>query len=290
MLEAGQEKGELKEEGKKMITSIFEFDDLLAYEVMTPRTEVFSIDINAPTEEYIDELMELRYSRIPVYEDDSDNIIGILHIKDYLIKAREEGFDNVDFRSILRKPYFVPETKNIDSLFVELQTEKQHIAILIDEYGGFSGIVTMEDIIEEIVGDIDDEYDEEETEFQKISDDTYVIDGSMDLDDLDEELGVDLESENSETLGGFIIDILGEIPDENDVGNEIIFENYVFKIDSIKDRRIEKITMKILPVSDEDEDGDDSGKHDKNSRHEKREKRDKHDKTKETEISAKQMK
>ena len=112
----------------------------------------------------------------------------------------------------------------------------------------------------------------------------------MDLDDLDEELGVDLESENSETLGGFIIDILGEIPDENNVGNEIIFENYVFKIDSIKDRRIEKITMKILPVSDEDEDGDDSGKHDKNSRHEKREKRDKHDKTKETEISAKQMK
>ncbi len=290
MLEAGQEKGELKEEGKKMITSIFEFDDLLAYEVMTPRTEVFSIDINAPTEEYIDELMELRYSRIPVYEDDSDNIIGILHIKDYLIKAREEGFDNVDFRSILRKPYFVPETKNIDSLFVELQTEKQHIAVLIDEYGGFSGIVTMEDIIEEIVGDIDDEYDEEETEFQKISDDTYIIDGSMDLDDLDEELGVDLESENSETLGGFIIDILGEIPDENDVGNEIIFENYIFKIDSIKDRRIEKITMKILPVSDEGEDSDDSGKHDKNSRHEKREKRDKHDKTKETEISAKQMK
>ena len=111
----------------------------------------------------------------------------------------------MDFRSILRKPYFVPETKNIDSLFVELQTEKQHIAILIDEYGGFSGIVTMEDIIEEIVGDIDDEYDEEETEFQKISDDTYVIDGSMDLDDLDEELGVDLESENSETLGGFIM-------------------------------------------------------------------------------------
>ncbi|MEI3519365.1 MAG: transporter associated domain-containing protein [Clostridia bacterium] len=154
----------------------------------------------------------------------------------------------------------------------------------------FPGSSRWKSIIEEIVGDIDDEYDEEETEFQKISDDTYVIDGSMDLDDLDEELGVDLESENSETLGGFIIDILGEIPDENDVGNEIIFENYVFKIDSIKDRRIEKITMKILPVSDEDEDGDDSGKHDKNSRHEKREKRDKHDKTKETEISAKQMK
>ena len=185
MLEAGQESGELKEEGKKMITGIFAFDDMLAYEVMTPRTDVFSIDINAPTEEYIDELMELRYSRIPVYEDDNDDIIGILYIKDYLIKAREDGFENVDISAILRKPYFVPETKNIDSLFYELQTTKQHIAILIDEYGGFSGIVTMEDIIEEVMGDIDDEYDEEEPDIEKIADYTYVMDGSMDLDDID---------------------------------------------------------------------------------------------------------
>ena len=246
MLEAGQESGELKEEGKKMITGVFAFDDMLAYEVMTPRTDVFSIDINAPTEEYIDELMELRYSRIPVYEDDSDNIIGILYIKDYLIKAREDGFDNVDFRSILRKPYFVPETKKIDSLFFELQTTKQHIAILIDEYGGFSGIVTMEDIIEEVMGDIDDEYDKEEPEIQKIDDMTYVMDGRMDLDDIDEEIGINLESDNSETIGGFIIDILGEIPDENDVGKEIDFENYRFRIDSIRERRIEQITMNIM--------------------------------------------
>ena len=246
MLEAGQESGKLKEEGKKMITGVFAFDDMLAYEVMTPRTDVFSIDINAPTEEYIDELMELRYSRIPVYEDDSDNIIGILYIKDYLIKAREDGFDNVDFRSILRKPYFVPETKKIDSLFFELQTTKQHIAILIDEYGGFSGIVTMEDIIEEVMGDIDDEYDKEEPEIQKIDDMTYVMDGRMDLDDIDEEIGINLESDNSETIGGFIIDILGEIPDENDVGKEIDFENYRFRIDSIRERRIEQITMNIM--------------------------------------------
>ena len=246
MLEAGQESGELKEEGKKMITGVFAFDDMLAYEVMTPRTDVFSIDINAPTEEYIDELMELRYSRIPVYEDDSDNIIGILYIKDDLIKAREDGFDNVDFRSILRKPYFVPETKKIDSLFFELQTTKQHIAILIDEYGGFSGIVTMEDIIEEVMGDIDDEYDKEEPEIQKIDDMTYVMDGRMDLDDIDEEIGINLESDNSETIGGFIIDILGEIPDENDVGKEIDFENYRFRIDSIRERRIEQITMNIM--------------------------------------------
>lgn len=288
MLEAGQESGELKEEGKKMITGVFAFDDMLAYEVMTPRTDVFSIDINAPTEEYIDELMELRYSRIPVYEDDSDDIIGILYIKDYLIKAREDGFDNVDIRSILRKPYFVPETKNIDSLFFELQTTKQHIAILIDEYGGFSGIVTMEDIIEEVMGDIDDEYDEEDPEIQKIADDTYVVDGSMDLDDIDDELDINLESDNSETIGGLIIDILGEIPDEDDVGKEVCFNNFKFRIDSIRDRRIEQITMTILPLPEEDDEKyEKHEKHDRHERHEKRESRDKHEKNQEADDAEK---
>lgn len=245
MLEAGQESGELKEEGKKMITGVFAFDDLLAYEIMTPRTDVFSIDINDPPEEYIDQLMELRYSRIPVYDDDSDNICGILYIKDYLIKAWEEGFDNVDIRSVLRKPYFVPETKNIDSLFVELQKTKQHIAILIDEYGGFSGIVTLEDIVEEVMGDIDDEYDIEDEEIKKIGHNCYMVEGSMNLDDLDEEINIKLESEDSETIGGFILNLLGEIPDENYIDREIPFENVVFTIKSIKDRRIEKIKLKV---------------------------------------------
>lgn len=281
MLEAGQESGEIKEEGKKMITGIFAFDDLLAYEIMTPRTDVFSIDINAPTEEYIEELMRLRYSRIPVYEDDSDNITGILYIKDYLIKARNDGFDNVDFRSILRTPYFVPETKNIDSLFFELQATKQHIAILIDEYGGFSGIVTMEDIIEEIMGDIDDEYDDEEPDIQQISENTYIVEGGMDLDDIDEEIGIALESDNSETIGGFIIDILGEIPDENDIGKEVEFENYRFRIDSVRDRRIEKITMTVEcekedePESqDEEKEKKGKGKKEKNGKSEKNSKGD----------------
>ncbi len=153
----------------------------------------------------------------------------------------------MDIRSILRTPYFVPETKNIDSLFFELQKTKQHIAILIDEYGGFCGIVTMEDIIEEVMGDIDDEYDEEDPDIQQISGDTYRLNGKMDLDDIDEELGIDLESENSETIGGLLIDILGEIPDEDDLNKPIEYENYIFTIQSVKDRRIESITMKILP-------------------------------------------
>ena len=252
MLEAGQESGELKEEGKKMITGVFAFDDILAYGIMTPRTDVFAIDINDPHEEYIDELMELKFSRIPVYEDDSDNIIGILNIKDYLIQARQLGFDNVDIRSILRTPYFVPETKNIDSLFFELQKTKQQIAILIDEYGGFCGIVTMEDIIEEVMGEIDDEYDEEEQELTRLDDDLYMIEGSMYLDDINEELGTNLESEDSETIGGFIIDMFGEIPDEDDLGKELTWENLVFTIKSVKDRRIEKVIMKINEKEDKD--------------------------------------
>lgn len=246
MLEVGRESGVLKEEGTKMINSIFAFDDKLAYEIMTPRTDVFLIDIEDSPDEYIDEFMKLRHSRIPVCKGDSDNIIGILHIKDYLIKARETKFENVDIESILRKAYFVPETKNIDSLFFELQKSKQQIAILIDEYGGFSGIVTMEDIIEQVMGDIDDEYDEEDEIIDKIDEDTYLVDGDVDLDDLDEELGIDLQSDSSETIGGFLIDILGEIPDENDVGRIIEFENYRFKIMSIKERRIERVKIYML--------------------------------------------
>ena len=259
ILEAGQESGVLKEEGKKMINSIFALDDKLAYEIMTPRTDVFVIDIEDPPEEYVDDLMKLRYSRIPVCQGETDNIIGILNIKDYLIQAWEKGFEAVDIASILRTPYFVPETKNIDALLFELQKMKQQIAILIDEYGGFSGIVTMEDIIEQVVGDIDDEYDEDEEIIDKVDDHIYLVDGDVSLEDLDEELGIDLTSETSETIGGFLIDMLGEIPDENDVGRIIEFENYQFKIMAIQDRRIERVKIYILdPAEQEAEDNKDS--------------------------------
>lgn len=250
ILEESQGNGEIREEGKKMINAIFAFDDKLAHEIMTPRTDVFMIDIQDPIDEFIEDLMRLQYSRIPVCDGDSDNIIGILHVKDYMIKAYREGFENVDIRSILRKAYFVPETKKIDTLFFELQKTKQHIAILIDEYGGFAGIVTMEDIIEEVMGDIDDEYDEEETEIVKVDENTYMIDGNTDLDDINDELGLELVSENSETLGGFIIELLGDLPDEEEKEDKVIeYENLVFKIESVKDRRIEKVKLYITPES-----------------------------------------
>ena len=250
ILEESQGNGEIREEGKKMINAIFAFDDKLAHEIMTPRTDVFMIDIQDPIDEFIEDLMRLQYSRIPVCDGDSDNIIGILHVKDYMIKAYQDGFENVDIRSILRKAYFVPETKKIDTLFFELQKTKQHIAILIDEYVGFAGIVTMEDIIEEVMGDIDDEYDEEETEIVKVDENTYMIDGNTDLDDINDELGLELVSENSETLGGFIIELLGDLPDEEEKEDKVIeYENLVFKIESVKDRRIEKVKLYITPES-----------------------------------------
>lgn len=252
MVEVGQEAGFLKEEGAKMINSIFAFDDKVAYEVMTPRTDVFTIDIDDPQEEYLDELMELKYSRIPVYEDDLDNIIGILNIKDYLIHARANGFENVEVKSILRKPYFIPESKKIDDLFRELQTSKQHIAILIDEYGGFSGIVTMEDLIEEIMGEIDDEYDEEEENLRQLEDNIYSLDGLISLNELNEELGLNLESDNSETLGGFLLEILGEIPEENGSSYPLIeFGNYLFQIEGVSERRIERVKLTIKPEGSE---------------------------------------
>ncbi|MBQ3369395.1 MAG: HlyC/CorC family transporter [Mogibacterium sp.] len=246
MLDRGQESGEIKEEGRKMIDSIFEFDDLLAYEIMTPRTDVFMFDLDDDRSEYFEELMELTHSRIPVYKGDPDNIVGILHIKDYLYNATKKGFDNVDIKKLLRPAYFVPETKNIDSLFRELQIEKQHLAILIDEYGGFSGIVSVEDIIEQIVGDIDDEFDEEDRIIEKVDDTTFIVDGNVYLDDLEEETGVELESETSETIGGFIIDLMGEIPRENIKYNPVSYEDYDFTILSVKDRRIEKVRINIV--------------------------------------------
>ena len=253
MLDRGQESGEIKEEGRRMIDSIFEFDDLLAYEIMTPRTDVFMIDLDDDRSEYFDEMMELTHSRIPVYKGDPDNIVGILHIKDYLYNATRKGFDNINLKKLLRPAYFVPETKNIDALFRELQINRQHLAILIDEYGGFSGIVTVEDIIEQIVGDIDDEFDEEDRIIEKIDDNTFIVDGNVYLDDLEEETDVELESETSETIGGFIIDLMGEIPKERVKYEPVRYDDYEFTILKVKDRRIEKIRIVKLEPKDEDD-------------------------------------
>jgi putative hemolysin len=244
LLEVGQETGLINEAGKDMITSIFEFDDKLAYEIMTPRTDAYMININEPPASYIDELLAERFSRVPVYDKDVDDIIGVLYIKDYIIKARQYGFDKVHIRKILQKPYFVPESKNIDELFRDMQRSKTHIALLIDEYGGFSGIVTIEDMIEEIMGNIDDEYDDNEPKIESAGENTWLLDGGYYIDDLNEEFSLNIESNEHETIGGFIIDQLGEIPDEDDAKEYVVeVGGYAFKVESVKDRRIDKLLL-----------------------------------------------
>ncbi|GHU62894.1 hypothetical protein AGMMS49983_05220 [Clostridia bacterium] len=247
ILELGQESGYIDESGKEMIDNVFRFDDKLAYEIMTPRTDVYMHDINDPLNEYVDEMVKSRFSRIPYFDKDNDDIIGVLYMKDFMIQAKKTGFNRVAIRKLLTKPYFVPESKNIADLFEEMRTSKTHIAFLVDEYGGFSGIVTTEDLIEEVMGEISDEHDEPEPGLEKISDGVWVVDGGCYLEDLNDELGLHLESEEYETLGGLLIDQLGEISEEGSEENQVvIIDGCRFTIEGWKDRRIETVRLEIL--------------------------------------------
>lgn len=242
LVDAGEEYGVINQIEKEMINSIFDFDDKLAKEVMTPRTEVYMINSQLPLS--IEELLEENYSRIPVYEGDMDNIIGILYLKDFLHEAYQVGFENVDIKKLLHRPYFVPECKNIDQLFKELQKSKNHLAVLIDEYGGFSGIVTIEDLIEEVMGDINDEYDDDDPVIRKIDNDTYIVNGLISIKELNDklQLNLDEETEDYDTLGGFLINQIDYIPSETEECM-VEYENLLFKVQCVKDKRIE--TVKI---------------------------------------------
>jgi putative hemolysin len=247
MIDVGEENGVLNETEKEMIDGIFEFDNTLAKEIMTPRTNVFSINISTPIHELIDLVLEEQYSRIPVYEEETDNIIGILFMKDLFKVMNNVEYENINIKAILRPAYFVPETKNIDILFRELQKSKNHLAILIDEYGGFSGIVTIEDLIEEVMGNIFDEYDEdyESSEYiQKVDNSTYIVNGMVSIDEINERLDLKLPSEHFDTVGGFVIDLIGSIPKE-DEEHIVEYENLTFKVEKIDEKRIELIKVCI---------------------------------------------
>ena len=244
LVREGQAHGVLNHKEKEMIDSIMEFDDKMAKEIMTPRINVFAIDISEPMEDYIDDLLEAKYSRIPVYEEDIDNIIGILFIKDFLREAVKVGLSNVNIRSILRKPYFVPDSKFISELLRELQQSKKQIAVLIDEYGSFEGIVTMEDLVEEVMGDIEDEYDPDHEKIKQIDANTYLIDGLVTIGELNNKLDLELYSEYYDTISGFLIDKIGFIPKEDD-DRTIEIDNLVFKLESIKHKRIDKVKLYI---------------------------------------------
>ncbi|WP_461612412.1 hemolysin family protein [Clostridium sp. Marseille-QA1073] len=244
LVHVGREHGVFNETESEMINSIIEFDDKLAKEVMKPRTETFLLNINTPIMEALDKLLRENYSRVPVYEENPDNIIGILYMRDMLAEAKIKGFENIEIRPILHKPYFVIENKPIDDLFKELQSKKIHMAVLIDEYGGFSGIVTIEDLIEEVMGEINDEYDELELLIEKIDDNTFLINGLLSLNDFNSYFDVDLQCEDFDTIGGFLLNIIGGIP-ETDEEKLVEYENLSFKVEEVLDKRISKIKMYI---------------------------------------------
>lgn len=253
LVETASEKGVFNDIEKEMINSIFSFDDITAKDIMISRKDTYKIDIDEPLNEYIDELLESYYTRIPVYKENIDDIIGILNIKDLILEARNVGFDNINIENLIQKPYFVPEMKNIDELFKEMQKNRNHMAILVDEYGGFSGIVTIEDLIEQIMGDINDEHDDEEESIKKLSDNVYLINGTTEIREVNKELDLELENENYDTISALVIENLGYIPEEGEKPS-ITIDNLLFKVELVSDNRIEKLKLIIKENPEEDMD------------------------------------
>ena len=239
MVDQGEEKGTIKEEEKELINNVFEFNDITASEIMKHRKDIFAVDINISNDELMEELSkeEYRYSRIPVYDETFDEIKGILYIKDVL---KNIGKKNFKVKNVVKDAYFVSQTRLINEVFKELQKNKMQIAIIIDEYGGTAGLITMEDILEELVGDIYDEYDKEEKEFEKIDENTYIIVGSMPIYDVNKLLNANIPEGDYDTLSGFLQEKLGRIPEEEE--NPIIETKEVtYKIEKYEDKRILKV-------------------------------------------------
>lgn len=251
MVDVGGEKGVIEDVQKEMINNIFEFDDLDAGDTMTHRTDMVAVEVNDPLQEVIDVSVENGYSRIPVYEDDQDNIIGIVYIKDLLEYVGKKLPDKT-LRDIMRKPLYVPESKVCGDLFKEMTEKRTQMAVVVDEYGGTAGIVTLEDIIEAIVGNIQDEYDDEDEEISKIDETTFTIDGVTNLEEVEELTGVEMPEGSYDTLAGFIIKNLGFLPQEGEV-YEVIYENLKFTVLEVDERRIEKVRVEISPVEEEEE-------------------------------------
>ena len=253
LVEVGKEHGVINEAEQEMIENIIEFDEKIAREIMIPRTKVFLIDKNISIHELFENKEIGKYSRIPVYENEADNIVGVLLTKDLMMEAYKKGFDNIKVADLLQEAYFVPETKNVNELFNEMQLEKKHITILIDEYGGFSGIVTLEDLIEEVMGNIADEFDDEDLSIRQLSRNKYLISGEVSLNDLNDNFNFELESKYYDTLSGILIENLGYIPEDNENIEPITINGVVFKPQRVRNKKIEKVVMTFDKDKTEDE-------------------------------------
>ena len=254
MVDQGQEKGTIKEEEKELINNVFEFNDITVSEIMTHRKDIFAVDINISVDELIEEFSneEYRYSRIPVYDETIDEIKGILYVKDVLKNINKKSFK---VKNVVKEAYFVSQNRLINEVFKELQKNKKQMAIILDEYGGTAGMITMEDILEELVGDIYDEYDKEESEYEKIDENTYILSGSMTIYDVNKLLDAQIPEGDYDTLSGFVQEKLGRIPKDEE--KPIIeTERVTYKIEESEDKRILKVKAcrnNIAPVKEIEE-------------------------------------
>ncbi|MBP2623385.1 hemolysin family protein [Streptococcus oricebi] len=240
----------------EMLQGVFSLDELMARELMVPRTDAFMVDIQDDTKEIIESILKQSFSRIPVYDGDKDKVIGLIHTKRLLTEAFTNGFDNIVLRKILQEPLFVPETIFVDDLLKELRNTQNQMAILLDEYGGMAGLVTLEDLLEEIVGEIDDETDKTAIEVHEIADSTYIVLGTMSLNDFNEYFDVELESDDVDTIAGYYLTGVGTIPDQKErISYEITSNNKELTLinDKVNNGRVTKVKLLIKEVPPEEE-------------------------------------
>lgn len=251
MLQTGRESGVFNKIEQDMITSIFLFDDKKAREIMIPRQNIVAININESFDEKLDEILESRHTRIPVYENEIDHIVGILSMQDYMIHANQNSTGAINIRTLMKKPFFTPENRKTDELFQEMQKNKIKIAILVDEYGGVSGIVTMEDLIEEIVGDIHDEYEENIPELTELENHVYQARGSILLYDLNLVLHKEIES-NCDTLSGYLMERLGYIPEKEQLPVTLEADDVTYTILSMNNKVIKDVKLVFHDVKEKE--------------------------------------
>lgn len=252
LIDVVEEKGTLDKTEREMIHSIFEFGETMVKEVMVPRMDMVCVEKNTPIEEVLMLVKEKGHSRIPVYDEKVDSIVGILFVKDLLPYMREKK-EVPDLLDLVRKVYFIPESKRIDELLREFQKERTHMAIVVDEYGGTAGLVTLEDVIEEIVGEIRDEYDREKPLIQKVDENTWLVEGKIDIEDLNETLGLTVPTEEDyESLGGFIFSLLGSVPQEKE---EVKYQGLRLIVEKVQKQRIRKVRIiqENIPKEDQEE-------------------------------------
>ncbi len=251
LVDVGQQGGTIENEEKEMIYSVLQFGETLAREMMVPRPDITAVEINQPLREAIHMFIDSGHSRIPVYDGEIDDVKGLLYAKDLLKLLADGGDLQKQISALMRPAYFVPETKRADTLFKEMQERKVHLAVIVDEYGGTAGLVTIEDLVEEIVGDIKDEYDiNEEAEYTQLGENEYVVDGGMNLEDVNELLDIELPDDENDSIGGYIYSKLGHVPE---VGETIDEPALLMRIDEVENRRIRKvyIVKREAPKADE---------------------------------------